>query len=274
MDTFSPHQPHSLASPWTWAVPALASITFTIVWGLDINRGLFLWLNDLGHGALAEMFWANATILGDALVAFTLLGFFARRRPDIVWALLLAALFATLWAQGLKHLIGNLRPLGMLSTDMVNVIGVALHKNSFPSGHTTTVFTLAGVICLQRVNPILAISALILAALAGISRAAVGAHWPLDIIAGAFGGWLAAVIGVYLARRWPAPGSTIGKSVIGLILLSCGFSLLFLHDTQYPQAYFFQIAIGVFSVGYLSRHLFDLYQQHSTNKRSRNKQPR
>ncbi len=261
MDAFNPHQPHSLASPWTWAIPALTGIAFMIVWGLDVNRGLFLWLNSWGLSEFGRIFWANTTILGDTLVAFTLLGFFARRRPDIVWALLLAALFATLWAQGLKHLIDSPRPLGLLSSDMVNVIGVALHKNSFPSGHTTTAFTLVGIICLQRVNPLLAMSVLILAVLAGLSRAVVGAHWPLDIFAGIFGGWMTAAIGVYFARKWPAPDSMMGKNIIGLILLACGLSLLFLHDTEYPQAYFFQIAIGIISVGYLSHYLFDLYQQ-------------
>lgn len=266
---FNLHQPYSLASPWAWAVPALASIAFTIVWGLDLNREIFLWLNTLGRGQLAGAFWANATILGDVLVAFTLLGFFARRRPDIVWALLIAALFATLWAQGFKQNIYSPRPLSLLSADVINVIGVELRQRSFPSGHTTTAFAVAGVICLQRVRPTLAITVLVLATITGLSRATVGAHWPLDIIAGAFGGWFAAVIGVYLGRRWIAPSSAIGKSVIGLILLGCGLSLLFLHDTEYPQTYFLQMAIGVLSVGYLSRYLFDLYQQHSANKQFR-----
>lgn len=248
MDTFSPHQPHPLASLWTWAVPLLAIIAAAIVWGLGLNQDLFLWLNGLGHGALAEIFWANATILGDALVAFTLLGLFARRRPDIVWALLLAALFATLWAQGLKHLIGNPRPLSMLSADMINVIGVALHKNSFPSGHTTTAFTLAGVICLRGVHPALAAAALLLATLAGVSRAVVGAHWPLDILAGAFGGWIAAFIGVHLCARWPLLNLPVVHIILTFILFACALSLLLLHDSGYPLANPLQNLIATLSL--------------------------
>ncbi|NOX75955.1 MAG: phosphatase PAP2 family protein [Gammaproteobacteria bacterium] len=202
------------------------------------------------------MFWANATLLGDTLVAFSLLGLFARKRPDIVWALLLAAVFATAWVHILKPLIDNPRPLAALGADMINVIGVELRSNSFPSGHTATAFTLAGIICLRGVHPALAVSVLLLATLAGISRAVVGAHWPLDILAGAFGGWIAAVIGVALSRQWVVPMGRTAQSGIAFVLLACGLALLFWHDVQYP-AVVLPTGIGVISVlsvgGYLLR---------------------
>jgi len=178
-------------------------------------------------------FWANATLFGDTLIAFSLLGLFARKRPDIVWALFLAALFATAWVHILKPLFDIPRPLAALGADMVNVIGVELRRNAFPSGHTTTAFTLAAVICLRGVHPALAVTALLLATLAGISRAVVGAHWPLDILAGAFGGWVAAALGVALGTKWAMPMGRLSQTLSGWFYWRV-VCVMFWHDVQYP----------------------------------------
>lgn len=258
----TPSHPAAISnrSPWVWAVPAISAIGALFIWLSDLNQSLFLSLNSLGRSELSGLFWANATLLGDVLVAFALLGLFAHRRFDIVWALLLAALFSTAWVHIPKNLLEVLRPLAVLGADAVHVIGVPLHKHSFPSGHTTTAFTLAGIICLQRVPPAMAVAALILAMLAGISRAVVGAHWPLDILAGAFGGWLCAFIGVLLARRWPTPQSRIVRCVIILVLLLCAVSLLSgMHDSGYAQTLYLQKIIGSLSLLTLLYALWMLY---------------
>lgn len=261
--TAPPQQAYSYHSPWFWAVPAVCVTSFLIIWLTGSNQGLFLWINHWGfnHGGrseAADVFWANATLLGDTLAAFSLLGLFARQRFDIVWALLLAALFSTLWVHGLKNLLDTLRPLAVLGPDQVHVIGIALHKSSFPSGHTATAFTLAGIICLQRVPPALAWTVLSLATLAGLSRAAVGAHWPLDILAGAFGGWLCAAIGVALARRWPTPTKPAIRTGITLVLLLCALALLVTHESGYPGANPLQRLLGGLSVIVLLRTLWTL----------------
>jgi membrane-associated phospholipid phosphatase len=246
----------TLTSPLTWAVPAVSLMGFCIVWVMGFNQDLFLWINGLGESESSSNFWANITILGDTLIAFAFLSPFARKRPDIIWALLIAAVFATLWVHGLKPLIGNLRPAAVLSNDVIHIIGVTLHKGSFPSGHTTTAFTLAGVICLSRAHPAVMIAALVLATLAGVSRVVVGAHWPMDVFAGAFGGWLAALIGVLLFKRlaqiknWGDPAHNRSPSQIpgrlyfngGLLLIALS---LFTHDSGYPGSYPFQIFVAI-----------------------------
>ncbi len=249
-----------LSSPWVWLIPAITLLAAAAIVLLDANQSLFFQLNQWGRSQVSALFWANTTILGDTLVAFSLLGLFARKRPDIVWALLLAAVFATAWVHILKPLIDNPRPLAALGADAVNVIGVALRHGSFPSGHTATAFTLAGVICLRGVRPALVVIMLLLATLAGISRAVVGAHWPLDILAGAFGGWLAAVIGVALSDKWAVPMSRTTQTVIGLVLLACGLALLFWHDVQYP-ALVLQMGIGVVSVVSVGGYLVEVWRR-------------
>jgi membrane-associated phospholipid phosphatase len=256
----STHTPAPLSSPWSWQVPLICLLAAAAIVAFDANQSLFLHINHWGRSEFGTLFWANATILGDTLVAFSLLGLFARKRPDIVWALLLAALFATAWVHILKPLIDNPRPLSALGADMINVIGIELRRGSFPSGHTATAFTLAGVICLRGVHPALAALVLLLATLAGISRAVVGAHWPLDILAGAFGGWIAAVIGVALSNKWAVPMGRTAQTVIGLVLLACGLALLFWHDVQYP-AVVLQMGIGVVSVVSVGGYLVQLYRR-------------
>ncbi len=254
---YSPHT--RISSPWVWLVPVLTLASAAVIVLFDVNQSLFSWLNQWGLNEPGTTFWANATIFGDTLIAFSLLGLFARKRPDIVWALFLAALFATAWVHILKPLFDIPRPLAALGADMVNVIGVELRRNAFPSGHTTTAFTLAAVICLRGVHPALAITALLLATLAGISRAVVGAHWPLDILAGAFGGWIAAALGVALSNKWTVPMSRLAQTIIGLVLLACGLALLFWHDVQYP-AVALQIGIAAVSILSVGRYLAGLYR--------------
>ncbi len=241
-----------LTSPMAWAVPSVSLTGFVIVWLNGFNQEFFLWLNDLGRGSISTIVWANLTILGDTLVAFALLSPFARKRPDIIWTLLIAAVFATLWVHGLKPLVENLRPAAVLSNDVIHIIGVTLHGGSFPSGHTTTAFTLAGVICIMRAHPAVMIAALVLATLAGFSRAVVGAHWPLDIFAGAFGGWIAALIGATLFKRlsqtknWGnlIPSQIPGRQYFngGLLLISL---TLLVYNNGYPNSQTFQTLIAI-----------------------------
>lgn len=248
-------EPLRLREPALWAVPLLCLLGFVAIWATGSNETLFRALNRLGPFS-SDALWANLTILGDTLVALALAGLLARRRPDILWGLLLAAVFATAWIHTLKPLVQALRPLSVLGPEQVHVIGHALHAGSFPSGHTATVFTLAGVFMLRGVPRGLAWGLLLIAVLAGISRSAVGAHWPLDLLAGAFGGWLAAAIGSWLVERWdwgvrdgPARG-------IRVFFLLCAVALLGIHDTGYPQAQALQWAIGVAAVLGLSSVLW------------------
>lgn len=260
-----------LKSPLVWVIPALSLFGFLIVWLNGLNQEFFLWLNGLGRSPFAEIFWANITILGDTLIAIALLSPFVRRRPDIIWTLLIAAVFATLWVHGLKPLVEHLRPGAILSNDVINIIGVTLHKGSFPSGHSTTAFTLAGVICLSRAHPTVMIAAIVLAILAGFSRAVVGAHWPMDIFAGAFGGWLAALIGVILFKRlaqhknWgdltpsqglsQIPGRTSFNMGLALIAMS-----LFFYDNGYPGSQLFQIIVAILSLGFIAFNFWHLFK--------------
>jgi membrane-associated phospholipid phosphatase len=238
-------------SPWAWAVPLVSILGLITVWLLGINENLFLSLNNLGKGRVAALFWANITTLGDTMLAFALLSLFVRRRPEVIWTVLITAIFAIFWVHGLKFLINNPRPAAILSGDVINIIGVHLRGGSFPSGHTTTAFIIAGVISNLRINTLLSWIVLLLAILTGLSRAVVGAHWPMDILGGASGGWVIAVISVMLFRQLAArkqwehhvPGQTVFNT--GLLFVAVA---LFFYDNGYPTSRPFQFTIATMAI--------------------------
>lgn len=150
--------------------------------------------------ALPGWLWEILTTLGDGRVQMALLLPFCLRYPRVFWALLLGSLVAALISRGFKFWLPLPRPAAVLDVSQIIIIGAKLKAHSFPSGHTVTAF--AFVVAWLALAGWRALPVVILAALAGFSRIAVGAHWPVDVLAGALiglaGGWL----GLHLSRRW------------------------------------------------------------------------
>jgi membrane-associated phospholipid phosphatase len=258
-----------LGAPAVWLVPLLALAASLVVLLGNWNQPLFLAFNRLGPST-SDIVWAHITVLGDTVVALALCLPLWRRRPDLVWALAIGALLATAWVHSLKPAVQVPRPLALLG-EQVHVIGPAYRKQSFPSGHSTTSFAVAGLLALglaprrsrsrasgsaseAEALPFPGVAhaaawgglALLLAALAALSRSVVGVHWPLDLLAGAFGGWLSAAIALALARRTLAFGTRESVQwVVGLLLAGCAVALVLGHDSGYPQAMAFQRLIGL-----------------------------
>ena len=225
-------------------MPAVAGAAFIVVWALDANRALFLALNSLGP-ATSDWLWANITVLGDTLVAFTLCLPLWRRRPDLLWAFLFLAVFGALWVHVLKHFFDVARPPAVIPD--AHIIGPSFKAGSFPSGHSTTAFAVAGLMAItarfRTTYVILATGALVV----GIARSVVGVHWPLDILAGAFGGWLSAVVAIAIAQKTIHFGTQAWVQwALGLFLAGCAvFLVVGPSKSGYPQADVFQRAIGI-----------------------------
>ena len=184
---------------------------------------------------LPDWFWATVTRFGDERVLLALSLLLARYRPEVFWALLLAALLGVLYSRGLKLWLNAARPPAVLGSDALHLVGEAYRRYSFPSGHTLTAFVFVGVLCRflpsWRIRTVL----LIAAALVGLSRVAVGVHWPQDVLAGAFGGLLAAWIGAGWSRRWSA-GLRPRVHLVLLVLPVFAALHLFVDDGGYAVA--------------------------------------
>ncbi len=218
----------------TSGVPVLLMLLLAgVVGASDLNTPLFLAMQQF-TAFFPDTVWANLTILGDALVSLVLLSLFAFRYPSLLPVGLLAGLVATLFTRSLKPLLAVERPLTVLG-DQVHLIGTDLFNFSFPSGHTTAAFVVAGVYALVLQRNRLTAAFFALALLAGFSRIGVGAHWPMDVFAGAAIGWFSAWVGWTVAQHWQWPHSPNGQRTFALLFLGLAL-LLFWLNTGYPQA--------------------------------------
>ena len=237
----------SWRDPRVWLVPVLAVLGGLILLATGSNERAFLLLNRLGPQT-GDALWANLTILGDGTVALALCLLLARRRPDLLWAVVPAALLVTAWSRAWKHLVDVLRPPAVLGANAIHIIGPAYQYHSFPSGHATTAFALAALCVIGfklRAWSVLPVGAAILVA---VSRCAVGVHWPLDLLGGAVGGWFAAAVGMRAAASAAFGLRPSAQWIIALALTGCALVLLVRSPTDYPQALWFQRVIGIVSL--------------------------
>lgn len=241
------------------ADPVRALWLLLLTLGLFVALGLWAWLGDYHAGFImlnrqlagADGFWQWMTRCGDQGLVVALCTVVAIRRPEVFWALMVAAIFGVLYARGLKPLVDAVRPPGVLPLDSFHLIGGAYTRYSFPSGHTLTIFTAVGVLVAYARNWWPRGLLLAFAVVVGLSRVAVGVHWPMDVLAGAAGGLLSAWLGVWLAQRWRAG---LGFKVhLGLVILTLAHAVsLFFTDGGYPASRWlaWSVAIGVLVYAY------------------------
>ncbi len=220
------------------------------LYGLEIRRyvegqtDLFLGLNAL-FSYLPAGFWQNVTFLGDALILLSLLSFLAFRLPQ-AWAGLFGSipLLVLLSSQG-KAYFAIPRPAAVLDHDRFTLIGEVLTgSTSLPSGHTMTVFAIATVVVFfilaQKKPSFYLYVILLLTVLTALSRVAVGAHWPLDVILGAILGGCAGLSGVFLALKYQAwwawaKESRYRYALLGQTLLFPLVTAVLLFKQVYPS---------------------------------------
>lgn len=170
---------------------------------LALDHWLFLWLNELLSGPVSTWFFGGVTWLGNGLVlALLIVPAMAKwdrvtlRRHLLPMVLAIAVTGAAVNLA--KWVVGRERPpLWALAQGLeIHVpFGIPTDK-SFPSGHSQTAFGTAVYLALlyPRAAPVL----LALALLVGISRIALGVHFPGDVVVGACVG----AAGSLVAHLW------------------------------------------------------------------------
>ena len=156
----------------------------------------------------ADYFIRNFTHLGDgiALAIFAFIVALFVRFYDALAAMLSLAFTGTITFIFKQVLFqGSLRPLLFLDNNLLYrlIEGVDfLEKNSFPSGHTMTAFTLATLIAFLCQNKYVPILALIVAAIIGISRIYLLFHFYIDVYFGALIGISIPFISYRALAKW------------------------------------------------------------------------
>lgn len=203
------------------------------------DEGAFRALNAWAAQALPPALPSYLTLLGNGMAAIVLVALWLRRQPGVVLAALLSVPVGSLFSLS-KRWVQRPRPAAVLDPATFVTHGQVLAGHtSFPSGHTLTAFALAAVlVCASpavRARAPLAALALAGAALVGLSRVFVGAHWPSDALGGAALGIVAGASGAWAAARWPLHQRRYGPVILSLLVIVASLVLGY-EDTGYPDA--------------------------------------
>lgn len=235
----------AISSPWFWAIPVFSLSAMLIIALTGSNRPLFLFLNNLLYFK-PEAIWINITLYGDAAMVMIMLLPLVAKRPDIIVRTFIAAIITAIVLHGFKEYLPVMRPPSIYGPDAMHQLGNQFWHGSFPSGHASAPFTLAAMIIFLVDNNKIRSFVVAYASLIAISRIATGVHWPMDILGGAFFGWLAAYISVRYIRV--IGENLIALRVVTLLLLYAAVHLAFIHDAGDVEAHFLEVTTPVVCV--------------------------
>ena len=217
---------------FAWLIPlAPLALAGAIYFG-GFQSSSFLFINHFTQ-LLPDTLWAWLTFLGNGWGVFALAFPLLLLAPRMLSAGIFAGAIAALVSPILKGLFELPRPAATLLDGSFYRIGEALLHKAFPSGHTLTAFAIASALYFSadknKRAPLLLL--FVLAALVGLSRNAVGAHWLTDVLGGAgFGIWCG-MIGALLANQLPENQLGTKKIWTRLIALG-GVVAIYAHLTQ------------------------------------------
>lgn len=213
-----------------WLLPVLWIGVTAPLWLHVWEPAMFVWLNQWCVPVAAPV-WTGLSLLGNGWALLAIGSPLLLLAPRLMWAFLCAAPFAALLARAGKAWIVSPRPAAEIDNAQMRIVGEVLSNVSMPSGHTTTAFAVAtGVfLALAKEQRRRHVWILALALGTGLSRIAVGAHWPGDVAVGmALGLWAGMLGNVVLAQipaRWcdPAHGAL---RVVALLVAGSVYVLL------------------------------------------------
>ncbi|AQX13753.1 phosphatase PAP2 family protein [Elizabethkingia meningoseptica] len=151
----------------------------------------------------------NLTQFGDALVFLSFLTILIVYAPKVFGALISGSLISALFCNSLKNLLAVPRPAAVLDNNSFVIIGKTLAgHNSLPSGHAITIFTIITVLLFsfmpKKLNyKVIWVSILLTTGLfLAFTRVGVGAHYPLDVVAGSIVGYLSGILGIFINQKY------------------------------------------------------------------------
>lgn len=169
------------------------TLALSIIWsfGAKLDDLVFHFLNNYGPRSLAaDRVMQLMTQVGNGLTAFIIAGiFYLLNRRIFAFQLIFGTISLWLLVEFIKLLVGRKRPY--ISLEAARIVGHKAGGYSFPSGHTSQAFFLVAFLGQALQLPLIPIVLLYLVAvITGVTRIYLGAHYPRDVIAGAFLGAL------------------------------------------------------------------------------------
>lgn len=168
-------------------------------WLTTFDTSVFQFVNNQMRCKLFNIILPKITHIGGAIFSISslLLVLIFAANTYRAWAIegLLSLTVSHILVHLIKKRYGRDRPYLALSD--TNLITHPLKDYSFPSGHTTAVFSITVVFAIHSV--VLATCLLPIAFIVGLSRMYIGLHYPTDCVIGALLGSMSALLTVHLA---------------------------------------------------------------------------
>lgn len=183
-------------------LPLIVALLTAPVWLGLFEPDLFYFFNRQLAG-LPDIVWSLFSLLGTGWAVYALTAPALLRYPRLLLSWLCAAPLAGLLTRLGKMWAFSPRPLEVLDPQTIHVIGEPLFIAAMPSGHTITAFAAVTAIYFSlppgRRHRFLWLFLVALGV--GLSRMAVGAHWPADVAVGAALGILSGLTGAWLCSK-------------------------------------------------------------------------
>lgn len=154
-----------------------------------INRDCSNIVLDKFFVAITDFGFVKYALIGCAIIGIFLSSIEKKQTALLIFIGLGMSAFLS---NSLKAYYEEERPFEILGRDIL-VIDNTSSMNSYPSGHTTAVFTYATIIVIR--HPKMKLPCMSLACLVALSRVYLGVHWITDVVGGAL---LGVCIGVFV----------------------------------------------------------------------------
>lgn len=192
------------ADPVFWSVLLIVLSISGLFLAIASAKDIFFRLNTI-HTLYLDSFFQNYTLLGDGVfsIAVFVILLLVGRIPVAI-QVITGYLFSGIIAQALKRAFHAPRPHAIISNAEYHhfIEGVTnTGMNSFPSGHTTSVFALATILALNTTDKRFSLTYLIAAIVTGYSRIYLGQHFLADVVAGILVGTLSGLVVYWYLRQ-------------------------------------------------------------------------
>lgn len=175
--------------------------TFLLIYGKENS---FLVINKYNSPEFDYVFrfW---TYLGDGIIWIPLFAYILLFKKDYFISVVAALIICTALTQLLKRVVfwNDFRPIVVLANKVRVIPGYYMNRaHSFPSGHTSTAFTLALLLASIVKRNVWAFIFPLVAFFVGYSRVYLAQHFVTDVLAGIFVGIVSAYLSLLIHEEY------------------------------------------------------------------------